>query len=82
MCCITTDESYFILKYVPDNVVAALENKEEMVTEDGIEDAFDVLGEIEEIVKTGVWVGDFIIFNFLCSRYLELPLNITEKIVE
>jgi len=58
MCCITTDESYFVLRYVAENVAAALENKDEMITEDGIEDAFDVLGEIEEVVKTGVWVGD------------------------
>ena len=63
MCCITTDESYFILKYVQENVVTALENKDEMVTEDGIEEAFDVLGEIEEIVKTGVWVGDCFIYT-------------------
>lgn len=63
MCCITTDESYFILKYVQENVAAALENKDEMVTEDGIEEAFDVLGEIEEIIKTGVWVGDCFIYT-------------------
>ena len=63
MCCITTDESYFILKYVQENVTAALENKDEMVTEDGIEEAFDVLGEIEEIIKTGVWVGDCFIYT-------------------
>jgi len=68
MCCITTDESYFVLKYVPDNVTAALENKEEMITEDGIEDAFDVLGEIEEIIKTGVWVGDCFIYTNSVNR--------------
>jgi len=63
MCCITTDESYFVLRYVAENVAAALENKDEMITEDGIEDAFDVLGEIEEVVKTGVWVGDCFIYT-------------------
>ena len=63
MCCITTDDSYFILKYIQENVAAALENKDEMVDEDGIEEAFDVLGEIEEIVKTGVWVGDCFIYT-------------------
>lgn len=42
MCCITTDESYFILKYIQDNVTAAMENKDELITEDGVEDAFDV----------------------------------------
>ena len=69
MCCITTDESYFILKYVAENVTAALENKDEMVTEDGIEDAFDVLGEIEEVIKTGVWVGDCFIYTNLGESF-------------
>jgi len=63
MCCITTEESYYILKYSQDNVNTALENKDEMITEDGIEEAFDVLGEIEEIVKTGIWVGDCFIYT-------------------
>lgn len=39
--CISTDESFFILKYKQEGVDAAADNKE-LVTEDGIEDAFDV----------------------------------------
>merc|ERR1719190_249938 len=50
LCCIVTEESYFILKYIPDNVTAAADNPEK-VSEDGIEDAFDVLGEVSETVK-------------------------------
>ena len=42
MCCITTDESFFILKYNQDKVNAAMENKDELITEDGVEDAFEV----------------------------------------
>ena len=41
LCCIATDESFFILKYVAENVAKAQENPES-ITEDGIEDAFDV----------------------------------------
>lgn len=41
LLCISTDESFFILKYKPEAVEAAADNKE-LVTEDGIEDAFDV----------------------------------------
>lgn len=62
LCCISTDDSFFILKYNAENVARALENREE-VTEDGIEDAFDVQGEIEEVVKTGIWVGDCFIYT-------------------
>lgn len=39
--CIATDESFFVLRYLPEKVAVAQEHKEEM-TEDGIEDAFEV----------------------------------------
>ena len=41
LCCIATEESFFILKYSAENVARAQETPEVM-TEDGIEDAFDV----------------------------------------
>ena len=62
MVCITTEESYFILKYSADAVAQAQETKEG-ISEDGIDDAFDVLGEVQEIVKTGFWVGDCFIYT-------------------
>jgi len=67
LCCIATDESYFVLKYDSDIVQAAAENPEK-VTEDGIEDAFDVLGEVGETVKTGLWVGDCFIYTNSVNR--------------
>lgn len=39
--CIATEESFFILKYLSEKVAAAQETHEG-VTEDGIEDAFEV----------------------------------------
>lgn len=36
--------------------------------EDGIEDAFDVLGEVSEQVKTGLWVGDCFIYTNSVNR--------------
>ena len=39
--CISTDESFFILKFSQEVVDAAKDNKD-AVTEDGIEDAFEV----------------------------------------
>ena len=41
MVCIATDESFFILKYFQDRVNASFESQEG-ITEDGIEEAFDV----------------------------------------
>ncbi|WAR15327.1 COPB2-like protein [Mya arenaria] len=67
LVCISTDDSFFILKYKAEAVEQAQDNKD-LVTEDGIEDAFDVVGEIEEVVKTGVWVGDCFIYTNSVNR--------------
>jgi len=67
LCCIVTEESYFILKYQPDVVASAAENPDK-VSEDGIEDAFDVIGEVSETVKTGLWVGDCFIYTNSVNR--------------
>ncbi|TKC37442.1 hypothetical protein EI555_020672, partial [Monodon monoceros] len=67
LVCIATEESFFILKYLSEKVLAAQETHEG-VTEDGIEDGFEVLGEIQEIVKTGLWVGDCFIYTSSVNR--------------
>ncbi|XP_041377525.1 coatomer subunit beta'-like isoform X2 [Gigantopelta aegis] len=67
LVCIATEESFFILKYSTEAVDRARETKEG-VTEDGIEDAFEVVGEIEEVVKTGLWVGDCFIYTNSVNR--------------
>ncbi|KAG7154406.1 Coatomer subunit beta-like 1 [Homarus americanus] len=59
--CIATDENYFILKYSAEAVASARENKDS-VTEDGIEEAFDLVGE------TGKWVGDCFIYTNSVNR--------------
>lgn len=41
LVCLATDESYFILRFNADTVAKSNETKEG-VTEDGVEDAFDV----------------------------------------
>ncbi len=63
LCCIATDDSYYVLKYSQTAVNNAMENKDENMTADGIEDAFEPLSEIEEVIKTGVWVGDCFIYT-------------------
>ncbi|XP_019950628.2 coatomer subunit beta' [Paralichthys olivaceus] len=67
LVCIATNESFFVLRYLPEKVSAAMESKEAM-TEDGIEDAFEVLGEVSEVVKTGVWVGDCFMYTSSVNR--------------
>ncbi|KAK9520498.1 hypothetical protein VZT92_020380 [Zoarces viviparus] len=67
LVCIGTDESFFVLRYLPERVAAARESKEE-ITEDGIEGAFEVLGEVPGVVKTGLWVGDCFIYTSSLNR--------------
>ncbi|KAM9734294.1 coatomer subunit beta'-like isoform 2-T2 [Menidia menidia] len=67
LVCIATEESFFVLRYLPERVLAIQESKAKM-TEDGVEDAFEVLGEVQEMVKTGVWVGDCFIYTSSVNR--------------
>lgn len=67
LICIATEDSYFILKY-NENAVAAARESKEGVSEDGYEDAFDVVSENQEIVKTGSWVGDCFIYTNSMNR--------------
>ncbi len=62
LVCIATEESYFVLKFDADAVARAKETNEG-ISEDGIDEAFDVLGEVQESVKTGLWVGDCFIYT-------------------
>ncbi|KAF7492314.1 Coatomer subunit beta' [Sarcoptes scabiei] len=65
---ICTDESFYVLRYNAENVANARENKLDTMTDDGIEDAFDVLGEVQEVVKTGLWLGDCFIYTNNVNR--------------
>ncbi|CAF1533857.1 unnamed protein product, partial [Adineta ricciae] len=67
LVCIATEESFYILRYSAEAVAAAASNKD-LVSEDGIEDAFDALSEIAEVVKTGIWVGDCFIYTNSLNR--------------
>lgn len=68
LCCIATEESFYILKYDASKLDEAKENPD-LVTEDGITDVFsEDISEIEEVVKTGVWVGDCFIYTNTVNR--------------
>ena len=63
LVCIATEESFYILKYNSDNVIKARDSRGDTITEDGIEDAFDVIAELQESVRTGLWIGDCFIYT-------------------
>lgn len=58
LVCIATEESFFILRYMADKVAASQENNEG-ITEDGIEDAFEVGSLIQFIVIRKLKVSVF-----------------------
>ncbi|GAM26141.1 hypothetical protein SAMD00019534_093160 [Acytostelium subglobosum LB1] len=67
MLAVTTDTSAFILKYNKDTVQKYLESGQP-IEEEGIEDAFDVIHEIEERIGTACWVGDCFIYTNHSSK--------------
>ncbi|KAJ6814611.1 coatomer subunit beta'-1-like isoform X2 [Iris pallida] len=64
---IASDTSFYILKYNGDIVSSYLDSGNP-VDEQGVEDAFEMLHEINERVRTGIWVGDCFIYNNSSSR--------------
>ncbi|XP_045471490.1 coatomer subunit beta' [Harmonia axyridis] len=66
LVCLATEDSYYILSYDVDQVQKARDNNQ--VAEDGVEAAFDVLGEVNESVRTGLWVGDCFIYTNAVNR--------------
>lgn len=66
LVCLATEDNYYILSYDADEVQKARENNQ--VAEDGVESAFDVLGDISESVRTGLWVGDCFIYTNAVNR--------------
>ena len=67
LVCVASEDSYYILEYKEAAVSEALSSNQG-IDEDGIEAAFDVVGEIEETVKTGLWVGDCFIYTNSVNR--------------
>lgn len=45
------------------DVVASALDSGRPVDDQGVEDAFDLLHEMNERVRTGIWVGDCFIYN-------------------
>lgn len=59
---IASDTSFYILQYNRDAVSSYLESGNS-TEEEGVSDAFELIHEINERVRTGIWVGDCFIYN-------------------
>ena len=56
------EDTYFVLAFDIDGVMNAVASGEN-VTDDGVEGSFDLLHEMNDSVKTGVWVGDCFLYT-------------------
>ncbi|EMR63745.1 putative coatomer beta subunit protein [Eutypa lata UCREL1] len=60
------DDTFYVLRYSRENYVEAAQNGD--IDEDGVEAAFEVITDIPESVRTGVWVGDCFIYTNSTNR--------------
>ncbi|KDR84450.1 hypothetical protein GALMADRAFT_237319 [Galerina marginata CBS 339.88] len=64
---ITSDDSFYILRFDRDAYNAKLEEGAE-ITDEGVEEAFEVVADVSESVKTAKWVGDCFIYTTASNR--------------
>ncbi|ETW83757.1 hypothetical protein HETIRDRAFT_415508 [Heterobasidion irregulare TC 32-1] len=64
---IAAEDSFFILRFDRDAYNAKLEEGAE-IGDEGVEEAFEVIGEVSENVKTAKWIGDCFIYTNAANR--------------
>ena len=64
---IVCDESFFVLRYNRELVSAAFESGQPL-GEEGVDDAFEIVHEISETIRTCVWVGDCLLYSNTAGR--------------
>ncbi|KAJ7281800.1 coatomer protein [Mycena rebaudengoi] len=64
---ITADDSFYILRFDRDAYNAALEGGAE-ITDEGVEEAFEVVADVPDGVKTAKWIGDCFIYTTNTNR--------------
>jgi len=66
LVCLACEDTYYVLRYSREQYVAALQAGQ--VDEDGVEEAFEVVCDINESVRTGQWVGDCFVYTNSTNR--------------
>ncbi|KAF8306767.1 coatomer protein [Clavulina sp. PMI_390] len=64
---IIAEDSFYVLSFSRDAYNARLEKGEE-ITDEGVEEAFDVIAEISEKVKTAKWLGECFMYTTAGNR--------------
>ncbi|KAF2774424.1 Coatomer, beta' subunit [Teratosphaeria nubilosa] len=66
LVCLACDDTFYVLRYSREQYVAAVQAGS--VDEDGVEEAFEVVCDINESVRTGQWVGDCFVYTNSTNR--------------
>lgn len=64
---VVTDESFYILRFNREAYDEKVEAGE-TITDEGVEEAFEIIAEISEVVKTAKWVGDCFLYTSSANR--------------
>ncbi|KAF9463704.1 coatomer protein [Collybia nuda] len=64
---IAAEDSFYILRFDRDAYDAKLEEGAN-ITDEGVEEAFDVVADVSESVKTAKWIGDCFIYTTSTNR--------------
>ncbi len=70
LVCLASEDTFYVLRFSREAYVAAVQSGE--VEDDGVEAAFEVITDIPESVKSGVWVGDCFIYTNSANRLSSL----------
>lgn len=65
---ITSNDSFYLLRFNRVAYQQALEKYASNISEEGVEEAFEFLSEVNETVETGIWVGDCFIYTNSANR--------------
>ncbi|OXG44894.1 coatomer beta' subunit [Cryptococcus neoformans Bt120] len=64
---ITAEDSFYVLSFNREAYDAKLDSGE-LIGDEGVEEAFEVIAEISETVKTSKWVGDCFVYTNSTNR--------------
>ncbi|KJX96158.1 coatomer subunit beta' like protein [Zymoseptoria brevis] len=66
LVCLACEDTYYVLRYSREQYLAAVQSGQ--VEEDGVEEAFEVICDINESVRTGQWIGDCFVYTNSTNR--------------
>ncbi|KAK5150171.1 Coatomer subunit beta' [Recurvomyces mirabilis] len=67
LVCLACEESFYVLRFEREQFVAAVQSGN-VSAEDGVEEAFEVVCDINESVRTGQWIGDCFVYTSVSNR--------------